>query len=98
MPNTAVVQVRRLVSKNKAVAAGVSALASSLGLAVASWIGSGEFDAAETRLSLGSLAVALIAAGATYLTSAGDAEISTPQFDKDTTNDPIPQEVVVQPV
>jgi hypothetical protein len=96
--NTAVVKIRRLISSNKAIAAGITSFAGAVGGAVVSWIGSGVFDATEIRLSAGGLVLALITAGATWLTSAGKAEIDTPQFDQSTQADPQPKQVVAEPV
>lgn len=74
--NVVVVKIHRLISSNKAIAAGVTALAGSLGGAAASWIGSGAFDATEVRLSGGALLLAIITAGATWLVSPGEAEVA----------------------
>lgn len=95
--NTAVVKVRRLVSNNKAITAGVTPFIGALASTVATWMYSGQFDAAEIRLSAGGLVLALATAGATWLTSAGDAEIE-PQIDQTTAADPVPQQVVIEPV
>lgn len=74
--NTVIVNVRRLASANKAVAAGLTSLGLSLSAAAATWIQSGQFDAAEVRTSLGGLAASVIVAGATWLVSSGPAEVS----------------------
>jgi len=73
--NTVVVKVRRLISKNKAVAAGLTTFGGALATAAASWISTGNLDPSEVRVAAGGFVLALITAGVTYATSAGDAEV-----------------------
>ena len=76
MTETIVVQVRRLVSTNKAIAAGVTALAGAVGSAAVSVIVTGNVDPTEVRTAAGGLVLAVITYAATYFTSAGAAEVT----------------------
>jgi hypothetical protein len=73
--NTTVVKVRKLISKNKAIAAGVTTLSGAVGTAAVSAIVTGSIDPTEIRTAAGGLVLALVTYGATYLTSAGTAEV-----------------------
>jgi hypothetical protein len=73
--NTTVVKVRKLISKNKAIAAGVTTLSGAVGTAAVSAIVTGKVDPTEIRTAAGGLVLAVITYVATYLTSAGDAEV-----------------------
>lgn len=95
--NVAVVKVRRLISKNKAIAAAVTSLGGVLAADAYSLIATGNWNVAETRTAIGAVALAVITYGFTYATSAGDAEIE-PQLDQNTASDPQPKQVVIQPV
>ena len=80
--NTAVVQIRKLISKNKAVAAGLTAFGLALAGAAQNAIADGVIDTSQIEIAGGGLVAAIIIAGVTYLTSAGDAEVELPQPDK----------------
>lgn len=73
--STDVVVVRRLISANKAIAAGLSHVATVAAADAAIWIASGNFDATELRVAAGGLASAIITTVVTYFVSAGDAEV-----------------------
>ena len=80
--NTAVVKVRALVSKNKAIAAALTSFAGVELGALVTWIQSGTFDATETRTAVGGLILALGTYAVTWFTSSGDAIVELPQADK----------------
>jgi hypothetical protein len=96
--NVAVVKVRKLVSNNKAIAAALSSFGTIASGALATWIASGQFDAAELRISAGALVASLITGGVTWAVSAGDAVIEGGQLDQLTAGDPVPKQVVIEPV
>lgn len=75
MSNTVIVEVRRLLDKNKAVAAGLTAFSLALAAALANLIETGDVDWTEARIAGGGLVAALIVAGVTYLVSPGSAEV-----------------------
>jgi predicted regulator of Ras-like GTPase activity (Roadblock/LC7/MglB family) len=76
--STAIVSVRKLISKNKAIAAAVSTLLGSLGSAAVSVIVTGNIDPTEIRTAAGGVVLSLVTYVATYLTNAGDAEVQLP--------------------
>lgn len=77
--NVTVLKVRKLISANKAIAAGVTTFLGVVGTAAVSVIVTGNVDPTEIRTAGGGLVLALITAGATYLTSAGDAQVELPR-------------------
>jgi hypothetical protein len=79
MANTTVVKIRRLISNNKAIAAALTSFTGVELAALATWIQTGKFDAAETRTAVGGLLLSLGTFAVTWLVSAGDAEVVVPQ-------------------
>jgi hypothetical protein len=75
MANTTIVKVRKLISKNKAIAAAVTSFAGVELATLVTWINTGAFDATETRTAVGGLLLALGTYAVTWATSAGDAEV-----------------------
>lgn len=73
--STAIGDVVKLLNNYKAYAAFLAPLLLAIGAAVASWIVSGEFNANEIRTATGGAVTALVAAVATWLTSAGSAVV-----------------------
>lgn len=96
--NTAVVKVRRLISKNKAIAAAITTFGGVLAADAYSLIATGDWNVAETRTAAGAFVLSLLTYGVTWFVSAGTAEIETPQFDQSTEADPQPKQVVAEPV
>lgn len=76
--NVAVVQVRKLLSKNKAIAAGLTAFGLALAGAAQNAIADGVIDTSQVEIAGGGLVAACIIAGVTWLVSAGDAEVEVP--------------------
>ena len=76
MSNTTVVDVVKLVDANKAKLAFLAPLVAAAGAAVASWIVTGTFDAAEIRTAAGGAILAAVSGISTNLANPGRAEIS----------------------
>lgn len=75
---TAVVQVRKLLSKNKAIAAAVTTFGGVLAADAYSLIATGDWNVAETRTAAGAFVLAVLTYGITWATSAGEAEVEVP--------------------